>query len=263
MKNTAGKTEESFTSFEILGVKINDLGFNDIKNKIRQKKFAASNYVCFPNVYVVTKANNDILLKNILNTSFMTLPDGKPIELYAKINGRKNISTVSGYWLINDLMQSELTHFFYGGNENTLAILSRILPEKFPNAKILGYKSPPYVELNEIESNNVITEDIELINRLKPDLVWVGISSPKQDYLMYYYHKNLDQSLMLGVGAVFDYLAGTKKISPEWIKKIYLRWLYRLIQDPKRLWKKYFISNSAFLYLLSKEYFNRFLRTSK
>jgi N-acetylglucosaminyldiphosphoundecaprenol N-acetyl-beta-D-mannosaminyltransferase len=105
---------------------------------------------------------------------------------------------------------------------------------------VLGYKSPPFVSAREIGSSSQVKADIEQINALKPDLVWIGISSPKQDYLMHHFYQHLDKSLMLGVGGVFLYFADESLRSPEWVKKMGLRWIYRLLKEPKRLWPKYF-----------------------
>jgi N-acetylglucosaminyldiphosphoundecaprenol N-acetyl-beta-D-mannosaminyltransferase len=133
--------------------------------------------------------------------------------------------------------------------------LQKNLQVQYPNARILGFKSPPFVTTRDIAGNENIRADIEQINALKPDLVWIGISSPKQDYLMHHFHRHLDKSLMLGVGGVFLYFADGSLKSPEFIKKIGLRWAYRLSKEPARLWPKYY---GTFRFLLSNSgYFIR------
>ncbi len=107
--------------------------------------------------------------------------------------------------------------------------------------------------MEEIENNHQLENDILEINQLKPDIIWVGLNSPKQDYLMSAFSPLLEKSLMIGIGGVYDYLSGTMKISPEWVKKLSLRWVYRIVQNPRRLFKKTFVAISGFLWLNLKE----------
>ena len=180
------------------------------------------------------------------------MPDGKPSQLAARLQGYHNVTTVSGFHLCSALLQTNVTHYFYGGDDNIIEKLKAKMQDGFPDAKILGYKSPPFVAKNDIVRSAVISKDIEEINYLKPNLVWVGISSPKQDYLMHHFHNKLGSSLMLGVGGAFLYFSDETLKSPEWIKKIGARWLYRLAKEPARLWPKYYgaikflVSNSGF-----------------
>ena len=110
---------------------------------------------------------------------------------------------------------------------------------KFPEAKILGFATLPFYEAEQVRHDLVLKEEIDKINLLKPDLIWVGISSPKQDFLIRNHVKLLSHGLLLGVGGVFDYLAETQRKSPEWVKKMGLRWLWRLAKEPRRLGPKY------------------------
>lgn len=237
----------------ILGVKINQYNFDETFDTIVHHDFIQPGYICLPDMSVIANSLNDNTLKHILNNSFLTLADGKPLELIAKLNGNKHISTISGYWLIKKLMNRDINHFFYGStNDINIKVISNLRSE-FPNCNIVGFLNPPFIELNQIENNEKIMENIEFINRIKPDIIWVGISSPKQDYIMHHFHKKLNRGIMIGVGGVLDYLSGNQKISPEWIKAIGLRWLYRLLQEPRRLHKKYFNTILIIIkYLLSK-----------
>ena len=107
------------------------------------------------------------------------------------------------------------------------------IDKEFPKAKIIGYKSPPFLGLNEIKDNEIIKRDIEIINKQKPDIIWISIGGLKQDLLMYHYKKYLENGLMFGVGAVFDCFVGNIKLRPPWMKRMGLSWLYYLIQQPK------------------------------
>jgi N-acetylglucosaminyldiphosphoundecaprenol N-acetyl-beta-D-mannosaminyltransferase len=237
----------------IFGTEITVANLHTATKVLEENNFMIPRYICLPDVSVVMSALKDPSLQQILNGSFMTFPDGKPLELYARLKGESNIRTISGYWLIQYFLQSNFTHFFYGSNTESLEKIKRNINLHFPNAKVLGYKAPPFVSLQEIKDNQKIQDDMQEINDLGPDFIWIGISSPKQDYLMHGYYKVQGRGVFIGVGGVFNYLSGERKISPEWIKKIGFRWLYRLIQDPGRLWKRYLITNSKFIYLIFKE----------
>lgn len=238
--------------FDFLGVHISVINPAEAIKKVCSYPFNAPAYICFPDASVVKEANGDPQLLSILNNAWLTMPDGKPSQLVARLRGNKSVSTVSGFHLCKALLQTELTHYFYGGTDELLENLQKNLQKQYPKAKILGYKSPPFVATSAIAGNEQMAADIAAINALKPDIVWIGISSPKQDYLMHHFHQQLDKSLMLGVGGVFLYLADETLKSPEWIKKMGLRWVYRLAKEPKRLWPKYYaticflVQNSAF-----------------
>lgn len=211
-------------------------------------------YICLPDAYVIVSATKNQKLQNILNNSLLTIPDGSPLVIYAKLKGIKGISSVSGYWLVKKLMDTELSHYFYGSSPEELMKIKVKLDTEFPHAHVLGYKSPPLIELDEIEGNSQILTDINEINQLNTDIIWVGLNSPKQDYLMSAYSPLLDKAIMVGIGGVFDYLSGAVKISPEWVKKISLRWVYRIAQSPRRLYKKTFIAIFGFSWLTLLEF---------
>jgi len=209
-------------------------------------------YICLPDMYVISRAYNDPSLKLVLNSSFLTLPDGKPIQFIATLKGIKGVHTISGYWLVTELLNSNLLHYFYGGDQLTLQKMIHRIKYEFPDANIVGYKSPPILSDEQIIDNQEIMQDIIEMNKLKPDIIWVGISSPKQDLLVYHYHKYLGQGIMIAVGGVFNYLLDPSKKSPEWIKRIGLRWLYRIFKEPQRLWPKYWYTIKTILVMLVK-----------
>lgn len=226
--------------FDFLGVQVSIINPAEAVKKISGYSFTAPAYICFPDASVIKEANADPLLMNILNKAYLTMPDGKPSQVVARLRGNKSVSTVSGFHLCKALLQTELTHYFYGGNDTMLASLQKNLQQQFPQARILGFKAPPFIDTKAIAGSTQIASDMAEINALQPDLVWIGISSPKQDYLMHHYCQRLDKSLLLGIGGVFLYLADESLKSPEWIKKLGLRWAYRLLKEPKRLWPKYY-----------------------
>jgi N-acetylglucosaminyldiphosphoundecaprenol N-acetyl-beta-D-mannosaminyltransferase len=225
--------------FNYFGVNINATNPVETVSFLLDYDYSNPNYILFPDSSVVATAQQDTTLTKILNDSLLTLPDGLPSALYARSKGFKKVDTVSGYRLCNGLLYSTKTHYFLGGSAEILDKIKENIRYKFPEAKILGFTVLPFYEMEQVRHELVLKDEIDKINHLKPDLIWVGISSPKQDYLLSNHVKILTHGLLLGVGGVFDYLAETQKKSPEWVKKIGLRWLWRLAKEPKRLGPKY------------------------
>jgi len=245
--------------FNFLGVWISRINPEEARKRILDHPFQSPGYICFPDASVIKDASKDSFLTEILNNSYLTMPDGKPSQLAAKLQGFGDVQTVSGFHLCKALLNSNLTHYFYGSDDEGLRKLRDRIEADFKQARVLGYKSPPFVSKAEIEKNQTIITDIEEINRLQPDLVWIGISSPKQDYLMHFHHKRLEKSLMLGIGGALLYFSDSSLKSPEWVKKIGFRWAYRLAKEPRRLWKKYF-DTFCFLFRNSPYFMKAFLK---
>ena len=232
----------------IFGTRVNITNKEEAPALIKSLIGSRSGYVCFPDAFVTVSATKDKKLQGILNDSLVTFPDGQPMALYGRRHGHKTMTAVSGYWLCKALLQdAKVSHYFYGSSEENLQKIKAKLEAEFPQAHILGYQSPPFVDLPEVENNEAILADINMINALQPDIIWIGMNSPKQDYLMAYYSAHLDHSIMIGVGGVFDYLSGVLKISPEWVKKLSLRWVYRVFQNPKRYFKRSMVAIFSFL----------------
>ena len=177
----------------------------------------------------------------------MALPDGGPLSRYSRKKGFADAARVTGPDLMRELLKESGTkhyrHYFYGSTQETLDILREKITEKYPGAVIAGMYSPPFRPLTAGED----AEIVEKINAAKPDFVWVGLGAPKQERWMAA-HENRVQALMLGVGAAFDYEAGNIRRAPAWMQRCNLEWLYRLMQDPKRLFKRYFVTNTKFLW---------------
>lgn len=157
-----------------------------------------------------------------------------------KRKGLKHIAPVSGYWLCRALLDTGLSHYFLGSSQERLQRLEQKIAKLHPRARVLGFSSPRFLSESEADSGQVLQAEFDKINSVKPDLIWVGISSPKQDYIMYHHLPLLQHGLMLGVGGVFDYLSGEVNKSPEWVKKIGFRWAWRLLSEPGRMWGKYY-----------------------
>jgi len=202
-------------------------------------------FVCFSNVHTVVTALNDARLRNATNHSFMSLPDGKPIYWVGKYKGIEGIEQVAGPDFFGYCLEKAkgLKHFLYGSTEETLQRLVCELKKRYPDAELVGTYSPPFRALRENEKEEII----DLIKSSGADLVWVGLGAPKQEMWMNEMWHQLRPAVLLGVGAAFDFYAGTTKRAPEWMRCVGMEWLYRLIQEPRRLWKRYFVTNTLFI----------------
>lgn len=210
-------------------------------------------YVCVGNGHTTVTAFEEDDYRKVQNSAVGILPDGEPLSIVSRRRGYKQAQRVTGpdfmeQMFIKGKEGDELRHFFYGGSQETLDELKRVLKEKYPALKIAGMYSPPFRPLSEEEDKQAV----EMINKTEPDIVWVGLGAPKQERWMYE-HQDRVKGLMFGVGAGFDYHAGRLKRAPMWMQKMSLEWLMRLLQDPRRLWKRYLVTNVKFLWYVNKE----------
>ncbi len=207
-------------------------------------------YICVGNVHTTVMAHDDANYHTVQKEAAFVLPDGKPLSVYSQKHGFTEAERVTGPDLMLELFKREngLKHYFYGSTQETLDMLREKLKEQYPNLKIAGMVSPPFHELSEEED----AEAVRAINESGADVIWVGLGAPKQENWMYA-HKDKVNGVMIGVGAGFDYHAGNIKRAPMWMQKMSLEWLYRLLQDPKRLFKRYLVTNTRYLYLIKKE----------
>ena len=149
----------------------------------------------------------------------------------------------------------EARHYLYGATAETLSLLSTSLTANIPNLNIVGCYAPPFRALTEQEESLVL----DRINDDRPDYVWVGIGAPKQEYWMYKHWDSLKPAVLFGVGAAFDFHAGAKARAPRWMRTYGLEWLHRLISEPARLWRRYLITNSIFIFFIGKMFYKRYV----
>lgn len=242
-------------SNRILGINIAITNMQDTVDLIvSQIEELRGKFICLSNVHTTVMAESDEEYRTIQNSAFLALPDGSPLALVQRLRGYKEAEQVAGPDLMPALWKAtentEISHYFYGSTQQTIDALSEKLKTKYPRLKIVGMESPPFRPLSEEEDREVI----QRINDSGASIVWVGLGAPKQEKWMYE-HQDKINALMLGVGAGFDFHAGTVKRAPQWMRKHYLEWLYRLTQDPGRLWKRYVGTNSKFLMLSIKDAF--------
>ncbi len=209
-------------------------------------------YVCISNVHTTVTAYRDEKYRAVQNGSALSLPDGKPLSIVQRHRGYENAGRVPGPDLMPEIFalseKKGYRHYFYGSKQSTLDALKERLLEKYPKLNIVGMYSPPFRALTEEEDQ----EAVERINAVKPDFIWVGLGAPKQEIWMAE-HENRVHGVMLGVGAGFDFHAGTIKRAPKWMQELCMEWLYRISQDPKRLLWRYLDTNFSFLWYLWKE----------
>ena len=203
-------------------------------------------YVCVTGVHGVMEAQNDPAFRKILNEAFLCTPDGMPMVWMGKWNGHSEMRRVYGPDLMLDVCawseKNPCRHFFCGGAPGVAEMLAVKLKARFPKMKIVGTFMPPFRPLNAGEEKQFV----ETIRAAKPDILWVGLSTPKQEKFMAEFLPKLDATLMIGVGAAFDFHSGRARQAPRWMQHSGLEWFYRLCQEPRRLAKRYFKNNPLF-----------------
>ena len=204
-------------------------------------------YICVSNVHTTVTSYEDDSYRAVQNGGLMAIPDGGPLSTVGQKRGYKNMSRTTGPSLMGEVFiisaEKGYRHYFYGSKEETLELLNQKLNQNYPGIQIAGMYSPPFRPLTKEEDKAVI----ERINETKPDFVWVGLGAPKQEKWMAA-HQGQINGLMIGVGAGFDYYAENIKRAPMWMQRSNLEWLYRLMQDPKRLFKRYLHTNTKFIW---------------
>jgi N-acetylglucosaminyldiphosphoundecaprenol N-acetyl-beta-D-mannosaminyltransferase len=233
--------------FNVLGVGIDAV---DMAETIRVFERAVEGkerpgYICPMGVAGIMESRRNPELKAILNNALLNTPDGMPLVWLGKLFGHKKIRRVYGPDVMRDVCAYSAnkgwTHFLYGGGPRLAETLQKKLEAAHPGIRICGTFCPPFRELNEEEEHDLIRS----VDLLRPDIFWVGISTPRQLYFAGRMLGRLNTKVIAPVGYAFDVNAGTKTDSPEWIKKSGFQWLHRALNDP-RLWKRYLQDNPRF-----------------
>lgn len=207
-------------------------------------------YVCVATVHGVMECQRDPALRRIYNRSGLTTPDGMPLVWLSRLSGFPSVERVYGPDLLLALCEHGLDrgyrHFFYGGGPGVAEALAARLRARFPGLQIVGTYTPPFRPLTPAEDAAMVAT----INAAGPDIVWVGLSTPKQDRWMAEHVGRLTAPVLIGVGAAFDFHSGRKRQAPRWMQRSGLEWLFRLSQEPRRLWRRYLIYNPLFVALV-------------
>jgi N-acetylglucosaminyldiphosphoundecaprenol N-acetyl-beta-D-mannosaminyltransferase len=244
------------SSIQILGNRVDCFeSYDELYRTILKNRSAKalSGYITVNNVHTMMEGFRDESYQKIINRSFLSIPDGKPLEIVGKLKGNKKISRLFGPTVMENFIdwgrKDNVRHFFIGSTEENLHKLRKTIDLKYPGAILTGMVSPPYKPLEEWDNQTIVQQ----INDSKPDFIWVGLGAPKQEKWMYQQHLNINKGIMFGIGAGFDYLTGNTKHAPVWMKNLSLEWAYRLAQEPNRLWKRYISTIPPFLVLASCE----------
>jgi len=234
--------------FNVLGVGVSALSLNDATQSVlasrNQKQLG---YICICTVHGVSEARRDPALCQVFNRSYLTTPDGMPLVWLGRHHEHKNITRVYGPDLMlrvcDEGRATKLRHYFYGGDLGIADLLADKLRNRFPGLEVVGTYTPPYRPLNETEFSDLQSD----IAEKSPDIIWVGLSTPKQERFMAEVWDKLDTGLLIGVGAAFDFHSGRIKQAPRWMQRSGLEWLFRLAMEPRRLAYRYLVYNPLFV----------------
>jgi len=227
-----------------------DAAFARVDGWIREGR---RGFVCFANVHVVETARRDTNMAQALAQSDLVLPDGAPIAWVLRRRLGARVPRIAGWDFFDHVCRRSqrrgLRHFFVGGTPAVSVRLRERVAELYPELVVAGAVSPPFRELTEAESASLV----ETINRARPDIVWIGLGAPKQELWMARHRAKLDAAVLVGIGAVFDFVAGSKPRAPEWMQHAGLEWLHRLVREPRRLIRRYAVTNSSFALEVGRE----------
>lgn len=206
----------------------------------------SGDYMCVSNVHTTVTAYEDAVYCNIQNGGVLAIPDGGPLSTVARRRGYRAMKRTTGPSYMGEILDESkergYKHFFFGSTPETLEKLKARLDNDYPDLEVVGMFSPPFRQTTEEED----AEIVKMINEAKADFIWVGLGAPKQERWMAE-HLGKVHGFMIGVGAGFDYLAGNIRRAPEWMQNRNLEWLFRLFQDPKRLFRRYLTTNTKFI----------------
>ncbi len=252
--------EASFPRFSLLDVRLTATRIEQAVRRIvmLSKRPEVRRHICVFAVDSLLRAHGNPRLSAIANASDMTLCDGMPLVLVGRRIAKQDMSRCYGpdvmLHVCDEGRAAGVKHFLYGGsNQEVLEKLKANLTAKFPGLEIVGDYCPPFRPLTEEEQSDVVSR----INASGADIVWVGIGTPKQDYWVTDMRAALKPSLLIAVGAAFNFHAGTVKQAPQWMRRNCLEWLYRLLVEPRRLWRRYILGNPHFLFLLLRQALTR------
>lgn len=237
----------------IIGVEISAINMNEciatLENSLDQAK---GKYICAANVHTTVMARETPDYRKIQNNSFMTLPDGKPLSIVGRKKGYPNMNRVTGPEFMETVLElsekNGWSHYLYGNTRENLDTLIAYLKNKYPKLNIVGYEPSVFRPLTDEEENDLVDK----MNVLQPDFVWVGLGAPLQEkFCAKLAHRT--NSAWVGVGGAFNVIAGIIPRAPEWMQRCCLEWFYRWMKEPRRLLKRYFVTNFKFIYYVMKE----------
>lgn len=238
--------------FRVLGVRVDAL---TMESALRFAERAVSErrrgYLVFCTVSSVLTAIDEPAVRAAIEEAGLVTPDGMPLVWLGKRATDTQVERVYGPDFLRAVFERDtpLRHYFYGGAPGVAEEVGRVLTADRPHHTVAGAVSPPMG----LSGETVDRDAVEAINAARPDVVWVGLGHPKQELWMRTMAPHLEAPVLAGVGAAFDFVAGRTKEAPAWMKKAGLQWLHRLLSEPRRLWRRYLVGNSRFVWLLLRE----------
>lgn len=257
---TGGYRLDGIERMNVLGIPVACLDMAGLAAEIRRYldtrgPDSAGDFVCFRDVHGVVLAQDDEVLMQAHRDAMLVVADGKPLAVLARINGSREVSQVRGIDSVPALCQAGLAHgwrhFFLGGPPGVADDLAAEMTLRFPGLVVAGTESPPFRPLSRVETDAMV----DRINAARPDLVWVGLGSPKQELWMAEIAPRLKGAVCLGVGAAFDIHTGRVAHAPAWVRRIGIEWLFRVLQEPRRLAGRYMRAIPRFLALVALDRF--------
>jgi len=237
-------------TIRVLKTNIADTTINEVSQLLNTSN---NKTVAICNANTLVQSYKDEKLNSIINSFSIATPDGFPVAKAISRLAKKNIPRVDGFKVFKETIKNGIetntSHYFFGNNEKVVNLMIKNLKKEFPNINISGFTCPPFENVE-----NLITRFKDNVSNDNPDVVWVSLGFPKQEIFIYKLLESTSiNSNFVGIGAVFEWVAGTKIKAPEWVANIGLEWVLRLIQEPRRLLRRYLIDNTLFVYYFYKQ----------
>jgi N-acetylglucosaminyldiphosphoundecaprenol N-acetyl-beta-D-mannosaminyltransferase len=243
------------TKFPVLGIKIDAVQIPDVIQEMRQwiAQRGSCRYIAVTGMHGVMEAQHDPLFRSSVASADLVVPDGMPLVWIGRLRGHALERRVYGPELqlrfCQETAASGCRHYFYGGAPGVPEQLVAALVNSCPGIEIAGTFSPPFEAVTAQQDAAIV----QAINRANPDVLWVGLGTPKQETWMREHRELLRVPVIVGVGAAFDFLSRRKKQAPRWMQEHGLEWLFRLLQEPRRLWRRYLVNGPQFIFLVLLE----------
>ena len=240
---------------KVLQTNVSQTNIDEVSNILNTTK---GNRIAICNANTLVRSVRNSTIADLINNFTIRTPDGFPVAKALSILTKQNFPRVDGYKVflqtIKDGLDKNRSHYFFGSDELTTELMIKNLKKDYPEIQITGYICPEFME-----SDQLLEKYTAKIKNIDADIVWVSLGFPKQEIFINKICNQIDSPAnFVGIGAVFGWVGGKKKKAPEWVANLGLEWLLRLVQDPKRLYKRYLIDNTLFiLYFLRQVFFRR------
>ena len=229
---------------KVLQTNVSQTSIDEVSNILNK---TTGNRIAICNANTLVRSARNSYIADLINNFTIRTPDGFPVAKALSILNNQNIPRVDGYKVflqtIKDGLDRDRSHYFFGSDELTTELMIKNLRKDYPEIQISGYICPEIMDPDQL-----VEKYFDEVRNINADIVWVSLGFPKQEMFIDQVNKTMNiNSNFVGIGGVFEWVAGTKKKAPEWVANIGLEWLLRLVQDPKRLYKRYLIDNTLFM----------------